>query len=34
MRPAGAKEIYARVANWNEDTLWYAFVRNKAKAKI
>jgi tetratricopeptide (TPR) repeat protein len=31
---AGAKKLYARVANWNEDSLWYAFVRNKAKAKV
>jgi tetratricopeptide (TPR) repeat protein len=31
---AGAKTLYAKVANWNEDTLWYAFVRNKAKAKV
>jgi hypothetical protein len=31
---AAAKRLYARVADWNEDTLWYAFVRNKAKAKV
>jgi tetratricopeptide (TPR) repeat protein len=30
----GAKKLYARVANWNEDSLWYAFVRGKAKAKV
>jgi hypothetical protein len=31
---AAAQKLYARVADWNEDTLWYAFVRNKAKAKL
>jgi hypothetical protein len=31
---AGAKKLYAKVANWNVDNMNYAFVRNKAKAKI
>jgi len=31
---AGAKKLYARVAGWNEDSLMYALVRNKAKAKV
>ena len=31
---AGAKKLYAKVANWNVDSVWYSFVRNKAKAKV
>jgi tetratricopeptide (TPR) repeat protein len=31
---SAARKLLARVADWNEDTLWYAFVRNKAKAKL
>ena len=31
---AGAKKLYAKVANWNIDNVWYSFVRNKAKAKV
>jgi len=31
---AGAAELYKKVANWNIDGVWYAFVRQKAIAKI
>lgn len=31
---AGAAELYKKLANWNEDTVWYAFVRSKALAKL
>jgi tetratricopeptide (TPR) repeat protein len=31
---AGAAELYKKVADWNEDGVWYAFVRPKAEAKL
>jgi tetratricopeptide (TPR) repeat protein len=31
---AGATELYKKVADWNLDTVWYAFVRPKAVAKL
>lgn len=31
---AGAAELYKKLANWNEDSVWYAFVRSKAIAKL
>jgi tetratricopeptide (TPR) repeat protein len=31
---AGAAELYKKVADWNLDTIWYAFVRSKAVAKL
>jgi len=31
---AGAAELYKKVANWNLDGAWYAFVRSKAAAKM
>jgi hypothetical protein len=31
---AGAAELYKKVANWNLDSVWYAFVRQKAAAKM
>jgi tetratricopeptide (TPR) repeat protein len=31
---AGAAEFYKKVANWNLDEVWYAFVRSKAAAKM
>jgi tetratricopeptide (TPR) repeat protein len=31
---AGAAELYRKVANWNIDGAWYAFVRGKAAAKL
>lgn len=31
---AGAAEIYKKVADWNGDSAWYAFVRGKAIAKL
>jgi len=31
---AGAAELYKKVANWNIDGVWYAFVRQKAVAKL
>jgi tetratricopeptide (TPR) repeat protein len=31
---AGAAELYKKVANWNMDSVFYAFVRQKAAAKI
>ncbi len=30
----GAAELYKKVADWNEDGVWYAFVRSKAAAKL
>jgi tetratricopeptide (TPR) repeat protein len=31
---AGAKQLFKKVADWNDDYFWYPFVRSKAKAKI
>ncbi len=31
---AGATELYKKVAGWNLDSVWYAFVRPKALAKL
>jgi tetratricopeptide (TPR) repeat protein len=31
---AGASELYKKVANWNLDDVWYAFVRQKAASKV
>jgi len=31
---AGAAELYKKVADWNVDGVWYAFVRSKAAAKL
>ena len=31
---AGAAELFRKVANWNIDGVWYAFVRGKAAAKL
>jgi tetratricopeptide (TPR) repeat protein len=31
---AGAAELYKKVADWNLDSIWYAFVRSKAAAKM
>jgi tetratricopeptide (TPR) repeat protein len=31
---AGAAELYKKVADWNLDSVWYAFVRSKASAKM
>jgi len=30
----GAKELFQKVADWNQDAIWYSFVRQKALAKI
>ena len=30
----GATELYKKLANWNEDNVWYGFVRAKALAKL
>lgn len=30
----GAADLYKKVANWNLDSVWYAFVRQKAAAKL
>jgi len=31
---AGAAELYKKVVDWNLDSVWYAFVRSKASAKM
>ena len=31
---AGAAQLYKKVANWNIDGVWYAFVRQKASSKL